>query len=73
MYIQLADVLGTGQRNWTRGAGGPQRGAVGRRPSWPSLPLSAATLPEGRPAKWTREKPKEPTKDHFALISKFLP
>lgn len=42
-------------------------------PPWSFLPLSAAPLSKGRPAKWTHEKPKEPRKNHFSLISKFLP
>lgn len=59
---------GRGERELRR----PESGAV-HIPPWSFLPLSAAPLSKGKPTKWTHEKPKEPTKNHFSLISKFLP
>lgn len=56
---------GRGERELRR----PESGAV-HIPPWSFLPLSAAPLSKGKPTKWTHEKPKEPTKNHFSLISK---
>ena len=53
----------------------PERGAARHPTMLFSAPLRDP-FPRGveeSPTKWTHKKPEEPTKDHFSLISKFLP
>lgn len=82
--VQTVGVcLGNEERMWRRGTGSreerelqPPGHGAGRRPTMLfSAPLGDP-FPWGRgerPTEWTHKKPKEPTKDHFSLISKFLP